>query len=191
MLETFRKKYSHSKIEIRLDANGAFKNDEALRQINELSRFNIHSIEQPIKAKQPEIMQEICATSKIPVALDEELIGVDVMIGGKKLLQFIKPKFIILKPTLLGGFMFSERWIKFADELKIGWWTTSALESNIGLNAISQWTSSLQTILPQGLGTGSLYKNNIQSPLKVKAGFIFYENFLNWQSLNELIDKDI
>ena len=186
MLETFRKKYSHSKIEIRLDANGAFATDEALRQLKELERFDIHSVEQPIKSKQIEMMQEICAISKIPVALDEELIGVDVLTEGKKLLQLIKPKFIILKPTLLGGFSLSEQWIKYADELNIGWWATSALESNIGLNAIAQWTSSLQTSLPQGLGTGSLYKNNIQSPLKVKAGFIFYENFLNWQSLNEL-----
>ena len=190
MLETFRKKHSHSKVEIRLDANGAFKNDEALRQLKELERFDIHSIEQPIKAKQIEMMQEICAKSKIPVALDEELIGVDVMTEGKKLAQFIKPKFIILKPTLLGGFTFSEQWIKYADEQNIGWWATSALESNIGLNAIAQWTSSLQTSLPQGLGTGSLYKNNIQSPLKVKAGFLFYENFFNWQSLNKLEDKN-
>ena len=186
MLETFRKKYSHSKTEIRLDANGAFTTDEALRKLKELSRFDIHSIEQPIKSKQVEMMQEICASSKIPIALDEELIGADVMTEGKILLQFIKPQYLILKPTLLGGFTLSEQWIKYADELNIGWWATSALESNIGLNAIAQWTSSLQTSLPQGLGTGSLYKNNIQSPLKVKAGFVFYENNLKWQSLNEL-----
>ena len=150
MLETVRKKYPSYKIEIRLDANGAFKNDEALCQLNELSRFDIHSVEQPIKAKQIELMQEICSKSKIPVALDEELIGADVTTVGKKLLEFIKPKFIIIKPTLLGGFTLSEQWIKPANDLKIGWWATSALESNIGLNAIAQWVSSLKTSLPQG-----------------------------------------
>ncbi len=182
MLETFRKKHSSSKVEIRLDANGAFKNDEALRQLNELSRFGVHSIEQPIKPKQSEIMQEICAKSKIPVALDEELIGIDVMTEGKKLLQLIKPAYIILKPTLLGGFVLSEQWIKYADELTIAWWATSALESNIGLNAISQWTSGFDNRLPQGLGTGSLYTNNILSPLVVKNGFIFYDVNKSWQN---------
>ncbi len=175
MLETVRKKYSSFKIEIRLDANGAFKNDEALHQLKELSRFEIHSIEQPIKQKQIDLMQEICKKSPIAIALDEELIGVNVERDGKKLLQHINPQFIILKPTLLGGFLLSEKWILHATEMNIGWWATSALESNIGLNAIAQWISSLDTNLPQGLGTGSLYSNNIPSPLVVKNGFLFYD----------------
>jgi len=175
MLETVRKKYSDSKIEIRLDANGAFKNDEATQKLKELSRFGIHSVEQPVKQKQHEIMQEVCAKSKIAIALDEELIGVDVFNNGKKLLQFIKPAYIILKPTLIGGFTLCEKWISVCEELKTGWWATSALESNIGLNAIAQWTSTFKTKMPQGLGTGGLYTNNISSPLIAKNGFLFYE----------------
>jgi L-alanine-DL-glutamate epimerase-like enolase superfamily enzyme len=180
MLEAIRKKYSSFNIEIRLDANGAFKNDEALHQLKELSRFDIHSIEQPIKPKQLDLMQELCKKSTIAIALDEELIGVDVERDGKKLLRYINPQFIILKPTLIGGFSLSEKWIHFATEMNIGWWATSALESNIGLNAIAQWTSSLDTNLPQGLGTGGLYSNNIPSPLVVKNGFLFYDVNKSW-----------
>lgn len=180
MLEVLRKKYSAHKIEIRLDANGAFGKTDAVQQLNELSRFEIHSVEQPIKQGQQETMQEVCAKSKIPIALDEELIGVDVLNEGKKLLQLIKPHYIILKPTLLGGFTASQKWVEMATKKGIGWWTTSALESNMGLNAIAQWASSLQVSIPQGLGTGSLYVNNIPSPLVVKNGLLFYNVNKSW-----------
>lgn len=174
MLELFRKRYHSFKITLRLDANGAFANNDALEQLKELSRFDIHSIEQPVKAGQPEIMQEICAKSKIPVALDEELIGVNVINNSAELLNYINPAYIILKPTLLGGLQKSDVWIQAANKNNIGWWATSALESNIGLNAITQWASTYNNQLPQGLGTGGLYVNNIESPLKVDSGKIYY-----------------
>lgn len=174
MLESFRKRYDPFKITLRLDANGAFKNTDALEQLKEFSRFGIHSIEQPVKAGQPEIMQEVCAKSKIAVALDEELIGVDVLNNSARLLDYIKPAYIILKPTLLGGLQKSDLWIQAANKNNIGWWATSALESNIGLNAIAQWASTYNNQLPQGLGTGGLYVNNIESPLRVDSGKIYY-----------------
>lgn len=179
LLEKIRSRYNAFKLEIRTDANGAFANNDALEKLNELKRFDIHSIEQPIKAKQPEMMQEICAKSPIAIALDEELIGV-TQADAKPLLQFIKPQYIILKPTLIGGLAQSQFWINKARELNIDWWLTSALESNIGLNAIAQFCSSLNTQLPQGLGTGSLYKNNIPSPLTVSKGFIYYDLNKKW-----------
>lgn len=181
MLEMVRKKYASHNLEIRLDANGSFKNDEALGQLKELEKFNIHSIEQPISPGQAEYLQEICAKSDIKIALDEELIGVDVMKDGKKLLQLIKPAFIIIKPTLLGGFLMADKWIELAKNYKIGWWATSALESNIGLNAIAQWCSTKNNKLPQGLGTGALYTNNIKSPLVVKQGRLIYSVGNKWE----------
>jgi o-succinylbenzoate synthase len=183
MLEAVRKRYSAFKVEIRLDANGAFKLDEAIHQLQELSRFEIHSIEQPIKPGKYDLMQEICAKSKIAVALDEELIGIDVSREGKRLLNHIRPSYLILKPTLIGGFIQSEEWIRLCNEKHIGWWATSALESNVGLNAIAQWVSSMQVKLPQGLGTGSLYTNNIDSPLVVKNGFLLYDVNKRWSQL--------
>ena len=180
MIESFRKLFNAFKINIRLDANGAFKNDEALQQIKALSRFEIDSIEQPIKQKQWDVMQGICAKSPIAIALDEELIGVDVHTNGNQLLQHIKPQHIILKPTLLGGLKNSEHWVKLAHKNNIGWWATSALESNIGLNAIAQWTSTQQLQTPQGLGTGGLYSNNIASPLLVDKGKLSYVQGESW-----------
>jgi o-succinylbenzoate synthase len=179
LLEKIRNRYNPFKLEIRTDANGAFANDDALEKLNELKRFELHSIEQPIKAKQLDFMQEICDKSPIPVALDEELIGVKEK-EIKPLLKFINPAFIILKPTLLGGLEKSNFWINKANELGINWWLTSALESNIGLNAIAQFCSSLNTQIPQGLGTGSLYKNNIDSPLTVSKGLIHYDLNKKW-----------
>ncbi|MES2559307.1 MAG: o-succinylbenzoate synthase [Bacteroidota bacterium] len=180
MLEAFRKRYSSFKVELRLDANGAFATDEAEQKLKELSRFGIHSIEQPIRAKQIDHMQELCIKTAIPIALDEELIGVNVQLDGGGLLKFIKPQFIILKPTLLGGLAASDQWIKHAQYHTIGWWATSALESNIGLNAIAQWCANHETNLPQGLGTGSLYSNNIQSPLSVHQGYLHYNQNAFW-----------
>ncbi|MBC7381428.1 MAG: o-succinylbenzoate synthase, partial [Bacteroidia bacterium] len=180
MLEQVRKKYSAFKITLRLDANGAFKKDEALQQLKELQRFEIHSIEQPIAAGQPEYMQELCRNSKIKIALDEELIGLDPEDSGNVLLSLIKPAFLILKPTLIGGLNKAEKWIVLANRHQINWWATSALESNIGLNAISQWCSTHLLHLPQGLGTGSLYTNNISSPLTIDSGKLYYDNRKKW-----------
>lgn len=183
MLEDLRRKYSSFKVEIRLDANGAFAPDTALEQLKELSRFEIHSIEQPIKTKLWDDMEALCAQSKIPVALDEELIGVSVGNEGTELLKHIKPQYIILKPGLLGGFEASKNWINLADKLNIGWWVTSALESNVGLNAIAQFTSQYPMQIPQGLGTGSLYVNNFDSPLTVQAGYINYNPLKSWTTI--------
>lgn len=181
MIEAVRKRYTPFQLEIRLDANGAFKNDEALEQLQELARFGIHSIEQPVKAGQWDQMQEVCAKSPIPVVLDEELIGVNVEQQGNAMLKHIRPAYIILKPTLVGGLAKSDQWIGITKQLTIGWWATSALESNIGLNAISQWVSGYPLILPQGLGTGSLYSNNVVSPLYIEAGKIYYSRTAVWK----------
>lgn len=183
MLEDLRRKYSAFKVEIRLDANGAFDPDTALEQLKELSRFEIHSIEQPIKTKQWDNMESLCAQSKIPIALDEELIGIAVANEGLSLLKHIKPQYIILKPGLLGGFDYSKLWIELAEKSNIGWWVTSALESNVGLNAIAQFTSQYPVQIPQGLGTGSLYINNFDSPLTVQAGYINYNPLKNWTTI--------
>ena len=180
LLESFRKKYSAFKIELRLDANGAFSTDNALEKLKVLARFDIHSIEQPIKAKQQEWMQELCSKTPIPIALDEELIGIDPTIDGEALLKFINPQYIIIKPTLIGGFANANSWINHALKHEIGWWATSALESNIGLNAIAQWCSTKVVKLPQGLGTGYLYTNNINAPLFVQSGYLYYKPHATW-----------
>lgn len=180
ILSDIRKSHRPEELEIRLDANGAFTPDEALEKLKQLSEFSIHSIEQPIKAKQWDQMAFLCAYSPIPVALDEELTGIQSMGKKEDLLKKIKPAFIILKPGLLGGFSKSQEWINLAIKFQVGWWVTSALESNIGLNAIAQWTSSLQTTLPQGLGTGQLFKNNVSSPLVIKNARLWYMPDTGW-----------
>jgi o-succinylbenzoate synthase len=179
ILQYIRSKYYRENISIRLDANGAFKPEEALYKLNELSRFTIHSIEQPVKPGL-DLMPELCRKSPIPIALDEELIGVESTTEKIKLLDRIKPAFIILKPTLHGGLKACEEWIALAEERQIGWWMTSALESNIGLNAICQFTANYPVTLPHGLGTGQLYEDNFESPLVVNAGEIFYDQKKLW-----------
>lgn len=186
ILNYIRKKYYREEITLRLDANGAFKTDEALYKLYDLSKFKIHSIEQPIKPHQPEL-EELCRKSPIPVALDEEMIGVDLQQDKKALLEKVKPQFIIIKPSLHGGILGTQEWIALADSMNIGWWITSALESNIGLNAICQLTANYPVSIPQGLGTGSLYENNFESPLEVKRGELFYNQKLAW-NLEELTD---
>jgi len=173
LIEKIRKQFNAFKIELRLDANGGFLKDDALFQIKELSRFEIHSLEQPIKAYQPEMMGEICAKSKIDIALDEELIGVNID-GAASLLSVISPKYIILKPTLLGGFDVCDAWITAASKQNIGWWSTSALEGNIGLSDIAQWVSTYKLSMPQGLGTGSLFVKNFPSKTKTDKEHLFY-----------------
>ncbi|RTE52185.1 o-succinylbenzoate synthase [Arenibacter aquaticus] len=187
LLKSIRKKYTPQEIEVRVDANGAFSSMEALDKLERLSKFQIHSIEQPIQAGNFDEMRELCTKSPIPIALDEELIGVVNQIEKEKLLRRIQPQYIILKPSLIGGFKGSMEWIRLADKYNIGWWITSALESNIGLNAIAQWTYTLGNKLPQGLGTGGLYTNNFESPLRVEQGTIAYVKNANWE--NNLIDS--
>lgn len=182
LLESIRNKYGEREIELRVDANGAFSTREALSKLERLSQFGLHSIEQPIKAGNASEMKELCSKSPIPIALDEELIGVTLVTEKEKLLQTIKPQYIILKPSLIGGFRGSMEWIEIAQNLGIKWWVTSALESNIGLNAIAQWTYTLDNELPQGLGTGGLYKNNFDSPLSVEKGAIRYVNTKIWET---------
>ena len=140
----------------------------------------MHSIEQPIKQGQLEDMSRLCELSPLDIALDEELIGITSVTKKEELLQTINPQYIILKPSLIGGFKGSEQWIEIAEKLNIKWWITSALESNIGLNAIAQWTYTLGNKMPQGLGTGGLFTNNITSPLQVKNATLRYEPKQNW-----------
>lgn len=174
LLHQIREVAGPEELTIRVDANGAFAPEEAFRKLERLARYSLHSIEQPIRQGQPEQMQQLCAYTPIPIALDEELIGVAHANRQAELLDFIKPQYIILKPTLVGGMQASADWISMAEERKIGWWMTSALESNIGLNAISQFTANYPVAIPQGLGTGQLYHNNIASPLQIKQGILWY-----------------
>ena len=181
ILKSIRKEFSVSDIELRVDANGAFSPVDALEKLKRLSEYHLHSIEQPIKPKQFEAMAQLCEETPLPIALDEELIGVFSTEAKQKLLKTIKPQYIILKPSLVGGFAGSQQWINIAESLNIKWWITSALESNVGLNAISQWTYTLNSKMPQGLGTGSLFTNNFPSPLKVKNGTLHYDIKQNWK----------
>ena len=181
LLADIRAHYSAKELTIRVDANGAFSPTEAQSKLQILAGFDLHSIEQPIAAGQQNEHAKLCANTPIPIALDEELIGVKSLKAKAQLLDNLKPQFIILKPSLLGGFAASESWIRLAEERNIGWWVTSALESNIGLNAIAQWCATLNTTTPQGLGTGSLFTNNISSPLVVEKGVLRYDNILTWE----------
>jgi o-succinylbenzoate synthase len=181
ILKSIRKEFSVSDIELRVDANGAFSSEDALEKLKRLSEYQLHSIEQPIKPKQFEAMAELCEITPLPIALDEELIGVFAYEEKRKLLETIKPQYIILKPSLVGGFSGSQEWINLVDDLNIKWWITSALESNVGLNAIAQWTYMLNNSMPQGLGTGSLFTNNFRSPLIVKNGTLRYDLKQEWK----------
>jgi len=183
VLQYIRRKYFRENIEIRLDANGAFKKDEALQKIQNLKRFQVHSIEQPIKPGMPE-MEALCRESPIPIAFDEELVGINIPDQKDALLKKLKPQFIILKPMLHGGLTGCEEWIQLAKKHSIGWWMTSALESNIGLNAIAQFTSQYPIDLPQGLGTGQIYTNNFPSPLEPLKGFLHYQKKELWDLTN-------
>lgn len=172
ILKSIRQRYSSNELELRLDANGAFSPENALCRLERLAAFDAHSIEQPIKAGQLEEMAKICSESPIPIALDEELIGIKILADKVKIIETIRPAYIILKPTLCGGFAQSEEWIDIAKRFNIGWWATSALESNIGLNAIARWTATHNVMMPQGLGTGQLYTNNIESPLMLNGEYL-------------------
>jgi o-succinylbenzoate synthase len=188
ILKSIRNNFSPHEIELRVDANGAFSVEEAMEKLEKLAAFDIHSIEQPIRAGQWDAMAELCESTPLPIALDEELIGIFSVTEKQKLLQTIQPQYIILKPSLVGGFAGSKQWIQLAEKQQTGWWITSALESNIGLNAIGQWTFTLNNNMPQGLGTGSLYTNNIESPLQVSGGKLLYGPAKEWNMdlINEI-----
>jgi o-succinylbenzoate synthase len=165
---------------IRVDANGAFSFEEAFQKLEQLSALGLHSIEQPIKPGQPGKMERLCRETGIPIALDEELIGHNCLEEKQQLLAAVKPAYIVLKPTLVGGLLKTREWIQVAEKLGIGWWITSALESNIGLNAIAQFTMENAITREQGLGTGQLFQNNIASPLYVKNGRLGYNGNIPW-----------
>lgn len=158
---------------LRVDANGAFDASNVWEKLDELAKLDIHSIEQPIQPKNHVLLKELCAHSPVDIALDEELIG--IYTEKEQVLDEINPAYIILKPTLHGGIQGTKEWISLAEERDIQWWMTSALESNVGLNAICQLTATYPIQLPQGLGTGQLYYNNIPSPLHVSNGTIQYK----------------
>jgi len=179
-LKNIRKEYPPGDITLRLDANGAYAADIALEILKKLSELDIHSIEQPIKAGNWDEMANICEKSPVPVALDEELIRISNFERKQLLVNTLKPAYLVLKPSLLGGFLSCIEWITLAKATNTDWWITSALESNIGLNAIAQWTANFELTMPQGLGTGSLYSNNIDSPLEVKNGELYYRKEREW-----------
>ncbi len=181
LLKFIRQEFSEKDIELRVDANGAFHPNAALEKLKRLSAFDLHSIEQPIKPKQWQDMAALCEQTPLPIALDEELIGVFNTSDKEKLLETIRPQYIILKPSLIGGFYGSKEWIELSKKLDVSWWMTSALESNVGLNAIAQFTYSLNTTLPQGLGTGGLFTNNFESPLYVNQGKLHYNPQSSWK----------
>ena len=180
IIKSIRQEYGPNDIELRVDANGAFLSSEALEKLKRLSDYSLHSIEQPIKQGQWHDMARLCEQTPLPVALDEELIGIYSVTKQKELLQTINPQYIILKPSLIGGFRCSDTWINLAEQHNIGWWITSALESNVGLNAIAQYTYTKQSNRTQGLGTGGLFINNFESPLQVKNGCLHYNKNLDW-----------
>ena len=182
VIQKLREKFPAEVIELRVDANGAFSFEEAKIVLQELAELKIHSIEQPIKKSEvrnlkseDSMMAKLCAETPTPIALDEELIGIVDFEEKKKLLELIKPQYIILKPALVGGFSGSDEWISIAESLNIGWWITSALESNIGLNAICQYTYNKKNPLPQGLGTGALFTNNFETNLHLEGDKMWYK----------------
>ena len=186
LLQLIREQFPGNEMEIRVDANGVFSLPEARVKLEILSVFNLHSIEQPLAPGQIKEMKELCEESPVPIALDEELIGINQTADKESLLATLKPTYIVLKPTLLGGMRSTQEWVEVAKKLNIGWWITSALESNVGLNAVSQFTYYLNPKNYQGLGTGQLYSNNFPSPLSIEKGFLTYDIKGEWE-LNELL----
>lgn len=188
LIRYIRKEYSAKDIVLRVDANGAFSYQEAPEYLKRLAEYDLHSIEQPIKQGQMAEMAELCLKTPLPIALDEELLGVVSLEKKQELLRTIRPQYIILKPGLIGGLIRSEEWMSLADSLGINYWITSALEGNVGLNAISQWTSTKSLDGYQGLGTGMLFTNNIPSPLQVHSGNLHYQPEINW-SYDQILES--
>lgn len=182
LLKLIRSRFRESEMTIRVDANGAFTAKNALKKLDEIATHQVHSIEQPIQQGQWEEMALLCEQTPVPIALDEELIGLYDRVEKLNCLHTINPQYIILKPALIGGFQSSREWIELALNQGIDWWITSALESNIGLNAIAQFTYTLGNKMPQGLGTGSLYTNNINAPLEIKNGQLWCNASRSWDT---------
>ena len=183
LIARMRSEFSPADLTIRVDANGAFTPKKTTEVLLSLAELQVHSIEQPIKAGNWHEMTKLCKNSPIPIALDEELIGIYPFKKKKELIETINPQYIILKPGLLGGFKASDEWIKLAGENNIGWWATSALESNIGLNGIAQWVFTKKVKTHQGLGTGMLFANNIDSPLTLRGEKLFYNPQKRWGAI--------
>ena len=183
ILQGIRGEFSQNDIELRVDANGAFSPEDAMDKLQRLAEYDLHSIEQPIRQGQIELMARLCSMTPLPIALDEELINVSDRVSRITVLREIKPQYIILKPSLIGGLAHAQEWIDIAESNQVGWWVTSALESNIGLNAIAQWTAKLDSDMFQGLGTGQIYVNNIGSPLRLDCDKMFYDSRLDWEDI--------
>lgn len=184
LLKFIREQKDGDKLILRVDANGAFTPENAMEKLEALKPYNLHSIEQPIKKGQLDAMANLCASSPVPIALDEELIGYTSDEEFRKLLTKVKPQYIVLKPNLVGGFVQCEKWIKVAEELGIQWWITSALEGNIGLNAIAQYTANFNPKMHQGLGTGHLYLNNMPPYTTIENGFL-------WRDMGNEVSDDL
>ncbi|TYZ14222.1 o-succinylbenzoate synthase [Hymenobacter lutimineralis] len=181
LLRLIRREASPAELTLRVDANGAFRPVEALSKLQQLAEFSLHSIEQPIQPGQWPALASLCRSSPVPIALDEELINLTDKIRQTELLETVRPAYLVLKPTLLGGLAATSHWIALARQQELGWWLTSALESNVGLNAISQYTAQQPTQgMPQGLGTGQLYHNNVPAPLRIEAGQLWYDPENQW-----------
>jgi len=189
MLKSIRQEFSADQITLRVDANCAYKYQTALENLKRLSDLQIHSIEQPIETGRWDEMAELCRQSPVPIALDEELIGITSEKEMQKLVETIRPAYLILKPSLHGGFAGCEQWIRQAEKAGLGWWITSALESNIGLNAIAQWTFHMNAKNEQGLGTGQLFTNNFDSPLEIEGERLWYKPQKEWQ-LEDLLARE-
>ena len=176
LIKRIRDVYTKEQVELRVDANGGFLPENAMSQLEALAKYDIHSIEQPIKQHQWPKMAQLCRETPLPIALDEELIGVNVRSMKEALLDTIRPQYIILKPSLHGGIYGCNEWIQLADQRGIGSWITSALESNIGLNAIAHYAAKVygpNVQMPQGLGTGQLFTDNIPMPLEIRGDQLF------------------
>ena len=184
LLKTIRKEFSPEEITLRVDANCAYSYQTALENLKRLSDLQIHSIEQPIDTGHWKEMAELCRQSPVPIALDEELIGITAEKEMQKMLATIRPAYLILKPSLHGGFSGCEKWIELAAKNGVGWWITSALESNIGLNAIAQWTFHINAKNEQGLGTGQLFTNNFDSPLEIEGERLWFRQEKGWKLEN-------
>lgn len=177
LVRHIRKHFSKEQIELRVDANGGFTPENAMQRLRDLAKYDIHSIEQPVKQHQWREMAFLCKESPLPIALDEELIGVNQPEQKARLLDTIHPAYIVLKPSLHGGMMGCREWIRLARERGIGSWITSALESNVGLNAIAHFCAEVygpHITMPQGLGTGLLYMDNIDRPLEIIGDKLWY-----------------
>lgn len=189
LLKEIRKEFSSEEITLRVDANGAYSYKTALENLKRLSDLQIHSIEQPIEAGRWNEMAKLCEKSPVAIGLDEELIGISSGKEMQKLIETIRPAYLILKPSLHGGLAGCGKWIELANENSVGWWITSALESNIGLNAIAQWTFQQNITMEQGLGTGQLFTNNFDSPLEISGDQLWFRPEKKWELGNLMEDK--